>query len=62
MNAPQPNNREENPLALSRRFYKLAPGGRWYRQSLKGGYTRIKSRVTVLRLQLAANAKLVKPE
>lgn len=73
MNPHRPNFNEENPPALSayfrpaaanlpKRFYKLAPGGRWYRQSITGSYMRIKTKSAVIRLQNALNAKVVRPE
>ncbi|GEM_PF-4456300 len=44
------------------RVYKRAPGGVWYRQSVAGGFKRIKSRNGMLRLQSAIVAALVRPE
>ena len=44
------------------RFYKLAPGGRWFRQRSTGVYERTKSRSAKLRLQKALNTVFARPE
>ena len=73
MNGSRHSASEENPtlfsstlrpvqVNLSKRFYKLAPGGKWYQRSVTGGYLRIKSKNAILQLQTAMNAKLARPE
>jgi len=47
---------------LSTRFYKLAPGGKWFLQGSTGAYERTKSRTAKLRLQKALNTVFARPE
>ena len=44
------------------RFYKLVPGGIWFRQGITGAYERTKSRTAKLRLQKALNTVFARPE